>query len=1216
MSHYIFAIPLFFNAVLLIVVGAYSLRFREDRAAGPFAASLFFCAFWAMTYGLEVMSEGQTAKFFWLRARLMVIQFVPLFMLIASSVHTLHTRWLTRLRVVLLFVPALVNILILANRELVHLYIASERINYANPVPTVQYQYGAWGMTIMTYAYVICIVTLAIFLTTMNGSQGVFFKRILTLAIGLSLPFGANFFYTVLNLTPIRGYNIAPNLLLFTALLCGWALTRYQLLSIVPIARHIAVEKMSDALLVTDENCRLIDFNRAAREIFSIRGKQIGRPVEELIPELDKIYARSRTSKTLKDEVALSLAGSNLVFEIVISQVDNDQGRNIGCVITLREITKRKENEERLRQLSKAVEQSPTSVVITDIKGNIQYSNPRFSELTGYSATEALGKNMHLIRSGQTHPRVYEQLWKTIRSGQTWSGTLLNRRKSGELYWEESIISPVFDNNNTIAYFIAVKQDVTTQKHKDDELQKRLKELEILHNISTAATSQLDLKVLVPLVGEQIERAFSVQSVYIAIYDRETNLIEMPYWTIQGARVSAEPLEYGLGLTSRVLQSGEPLLLDTNFDEIAPALGAVLDFEDQYGCPKTWLGVPIFAGGEAIGAISVQDYEREHAFSQEDIRLLQTISAEVGIIIQNARLYEKMQEELESRKRAEEQARRRAEQMSAINAIGRAITSGLELNSVLNALRLRCQQIAPQMDIFSVALYDERTFTFDFLQFYDQGITRPDRPRDIRKKEGGVTGEIIKDKHTIYLPDLNVPEVLRAHTIIHRSKKHARCYLGIPLLVGENIVGVLAGQSYQPNAFSPDQIELLETIALQAAIAVQNASLYEETHRRMQEMESLYGISIALSSNLDLQEVLRRLFEKCRQVLPMDSFYVALYDEETHLISQPLFWDRGKFIQTALRDIRETPGLSGEVILGRKTLYLPDVLEAEIQEKYQVIHAGGKPARCYVGAPMIAHKRVVGVLSMQTYEPDAYLSEHIRLLETIAHQASIAIENSRLYQRAQEELNARRNTLQSLEQANENLQIQLTQVEAIQDKLREQAIRDPLTGLYNRRYLNEQLKLLLDHAQTYEKPLCVIMIDIDHFKSFNDTYSHLAGDQLLQVLSDLLRANTRPNDITCRYGGEEFILVLPETSLDIATRRAEELRRRFEKTSIFFKTKKLHASISIGVAGFPEHGDSAESLTMQADQALYAAKAAGRNKVIVWNTKIRLQNNEDGIMQA
>jgi diguanylate cyclase (GGDEF)-like protein len=737
------------------------------------------------------------------------------------------------------------------------------------------------------------------------------------------------------------------------------------------------------------------------------------------------------------------------------------------------------------------------------------------------------------------------------------------------------------------------------QRTQNQELSQRLKELEIVNAITVSAASTLEMASLLTLTGEKISEAFNHRSVLIALYDAPNSQILTPYWNIRGELVNAPPMQFGDGLTSRVLLQRAPLLIDENLLERVAELNA--DFSmAHYGLPKSWLGVPMVARAQVIGMIGMQDYEQEHAFSPNDIRLLETIAASVAISIQNTQLYETAQRELAERKRAEAQANERAEQMAALNMIGRAMTNQLELDSVLTTLRIQCQQVEPLMDVFSVALYDERAETFKFLQFYDRGKLRTDKIRHVQKKGGGVTAQVIKSRKTIYLPDVDSAKTRRLHPVVHTSKEHARSYLGIPLLVGEKIVGVLSGQSYQPDAFSPQHIELLETIALQAAIALQNARLFEETRQHANELSILYDISLALSSDIKFEHVLRSLFEKCRQVLPMDAFYIAVFDKETHILSHPLFWNKGKFEQTAARDIRTTPGLSGEVILGKKTLYLPDTLAPEVQQKYQIIRLGGKPTRCYVGVPMLIHGDVIGVISMQTRAAHSYTPAHIRLLELIAIQAALAIENSRLYLKAQEELEMRRRTQNSLEITNQELHIQLAQVETLQEKLREQVLRDPLTGLHNRRYLDEHLPKMLDNAQTHGKRFCVMMLDIDHFKQFNDTHSHLAGDLLLQSLAKLMREHVRPTDITCRFGGEEFILVLPEASLEIAAHRAEELRELFAQGKITFQGQSLGTTISLGVAGYPEHGSTAEELVMCADKAMYLAKQGGRNRVVVW----------------
>lgn len=173
------------------------------------------------------------------------------------------------------------------------------------------------------------------------------------------------------------------------------------------------------------------------------------------------------------------------------------------------------------------------------------------------------------------------------------------------------------------------------------------------------------------------------------------------------------------------------------------------------------------------------------------------------------------------------------------------------------------------------------------------------------------------------------------------------------------------------------------------------------------------------------------------------------------------------------------------------------------------------------------------------------------------------------------------------------------ELRALHDKLREEAIHDPLTGLYNRRYLEETLKRELSRAERDGHPLSVLMGDIDHFKRLNDTYGHPAGDDVLRALGSLLRRNVRASDIPCRYGGEEFVVVLPNTPLEVARERAELVRQNFADLPIAFGGRQLESTVSIGVSVYLGHGDTVDALISAADQALYKAKQAGRNKVCI-----------------
>ena len=186
------------------------------------------------------------------------------------------------------------------------------------------------------------------------------------------------------------------------------------------------------------------------------------------------------------------------------------------------------------------------------------------------------------------------------------------------------------------------------------------------------------------------------------------------------------------------------------------------------------------------------------------------------------------------------------------------------------------------------------------------------------------------------------------------------------------------------------------------------------------------------------------------------------------------------------------------------------------------------------------------------------------------------------------------------DESRRELELKLSQITELQLRLKEQAIRDPLTGLSNRRYLDETLPRELSRAKREGYSLSLIMLDLDHFKQVNDTYGHAAGDEVLKTLSALLKKSARESDIICRYGGEEFLVALPRMSPEQALQRVEAWRLELAETSVHHGDLKMRVTLSAGVAGFPDHGADIDSLLSHADQALYHAKHGGRNRVICY----------------
>jgi diguanylate cyclase (GGDEF)-like protein len=172
----------------------------------------------------------------------------------------------------------------------------------------------------------------------------------------------------------------------------------------------------------------------------------------------------------------------------------------------------------------------------------------------------------------------------------------------------------------------------------------------------------------------------------------------------------------------------------------------------------------------------------------------------------------------------------------------------------------------------------------------------------------------------------------------------------------------------------------------------------------------------------------------------------------------------------------------------------------------------------------------------------------------------------------------------------------------LRDELRQQAIQDPLTGLFNRRYLDETLPRELDRARRLNAPLCVVMLDIDGFKKFNDSFGHGPGDTLLREIANILREHLRKSDISCRYGGDEFVLVMPDSSIADTQERVEQIRillKGLQKKHL--GTQSLGPiTLSAGIAHMPEHGTTEKELLRAADEALYYAKNAGRDRIIIY----------------
>jgi diguanylate cyclase (GGDEF)-like protein len=251
--------------------------------------------------------------------------------------------------------------------------------------------------------------------------------------------------------------------------------------------------------------------------------------------------------------------------------------------------------------------------------------------------------------------------------------------------------------------------------------------------------------------------------------------------------------------------------------------------------------------------------------------------------------------------------------------------------------------------------------------------------------------------------------------------------------------------------------------------------------------------------------------------------------------------------------------------------------------------------RSYVGAPIIIHDQVVGFLNANSATLEKYDQTAAERLQAFAAHAATAIENARLYQQAQQEIAERIKVEEELRRHHDHLEELVKERTA---ELHRLAITDPLTEVFNRRHLFVLSEQAFQQAQRYRHPLAALMIDLDHFKQINDRHGHAVGDQALRKLAASLQSNLRATDILGRYGGEEFVVLMPETDLATARQTAERLCANIRALQVETAQGEISFTASIGVATLHAANDATiDVLIQRADQAMYAAKQGGRNQV-------------------
>lgn len=471
-----------------------------------------------------------------------------------------------------------------------------------------------------------------------------------------------------------------------------------------------------------------------------------------------------------------------------------------------------------------------------------------------------------------------------------------------------------------------------------------------------------------------------------------------------------------------------------------------------------------------------------------------------------------------------------------------AVLSTFELDEVLAQI-LQIIRDYFQMQNAGIFLWDP--VRHDIYLRTHFGRDRMDNARRFRAGEG-LIGTAARLKRPVYVPVVeNDPRYIKGNETTQSE-------VAIPLIVRNEVVGVLDLQSNERDYFDNETIDMLTLFSTQASIALENARLYSLEQRRARQMEAINAVARSTTAVVELDELLENACFQIRERFGVDHVAVALLEEGQLYVRA----HQGKLTsKVALGQALPTDaGLAGRALATQQAVIENDV--SQVSDYFP----GFAETRAEMCVPLIFFGEKLGVLALESVQIGFFDPQDVQPLESLADICAAAIQNARHFQ-----------TTKQL------------------------AYLDGLTGIFNRRYFEMRIAEELERAQRYSANLAVMMVDIDHFKRLNDEFGHLLGDEVLKQVSALFMTQLRKGDLMCRYGGEEFAMVLPQTTGENAMDVAEKLRRMVE--GHYFPGVPRPVTISVGVADYPEHGRTRDEIIATADTALYAAKQAGRNRV-------------------
>lgn len=523
-------------------------------------------------------------------------------------------------------------------------------------------------------------------------------------------------------------------------------------------------------------------------------------------------------------------------------------------------------------------------------------------------------------------------------------------------------------------------------------------------------------------------------------------------------------------------------------------------------------------------------HAERHLFGASNLKLLIGLALQIGLTLEN---YVVMHD-----------AQRRTKEYQLLTQIGQAISSRLDQQEVLRTVQKELGQIFDTAN-FYVAFQEGDSIVF-YLEVEDGQIL----PKRQRKSDNGLTEYMLRTGQALLIrSDLDRARDRLGVTFI--SKRPAKSFCGAPILVNGKATGVMAAMSTtREYSFEQRDLDVLKTAAGQVSVAIENARLFGEEQRRSRQFAFLNSVSKTAISSDDAEQMLAEIVGHIQKNFRFDHIGIGILDYATKEIE--IKAEAGAKAHEKGKKIPVTVGIIGRVARTGE----PAMVQVGHDGQSQGLLPSSRSVLCI---PITYGESLLGVLNVESEEENAFSAEDQLVMNTLADLLATALHNSFVFQ-----------------------------------KLQQQSITDGLTSIKTRRYFWEALSAEWNRASRSGRPFSVVLIDLDKFKEVNDTYGHMEGDLVLARVGRLLEQKCRQSNVVARYGGDEFVILMPETGVEQAQILAERLRLWLATDPML---SEHHITGSFGVASFPVHGFSAEDIIRVADAGMYVSKKAGGDRV-------------------